>query len=290
MKILFSGDYDQSIDIQNPLWSPELEGFVSDCDYRCCNYEGPCKTSDTKTLTKIGPSISQEISSVERLANAGFNIVSLANNHIMDYGTGALRNTLKIMRDNQVLFAGAGLSSAEAYKPLILHKDTLTVGILCFAENGFGALTQRDGAGYAWFGDERSKTLIDECVGRCDKTIIVCHGGAEKWDYPLPEYRALYRSWIDRGVDAVIAHHPHVPQGWEKYNSGLIFYSLGNFSFNKGTGYQDPETIVCKLNITEEGIDFETMNIVCMDGTINQNTSKDFEDHIDKCNMILRSD
>lgn len=289
MKLLFAGDYVQSIDIDNALFSPEVERRIAECDYRCCNFEGPCETSKMVPINKIGPNIHQKRQAVERIKNAGFNIVSLANNHIMDFGSDGLKQTLQEMETNGISSMGAGLSSEEVYRPLILKDHELTLGILFLAENGFGALTRKHGCGYAWFGDERAKQAIKECLCKCDRTIIVCHGGAEKWDYPLPEYRELYRAWIDQGVTAVIGHHPHVPQGWEKYGSGYIFYSLGNFIFNKGLGFQDPETILCTLSITKESVKAETINVKCVDGVIEINEDKTFIAHINNCNSILQS-
>ena len=62
---------------------------------------------------------------------------------------------------------------------------------------------------------------------------MVCHAGLEKVNYPLPEFREQYKRFIDYGADAIIAHHPHVVQGWEYYNNKLIAYSLGNFIWQK---------------------------------------------------------
>lgn len=289
MKILFAGDYVQSISIDKDLFSADIERQIADCDFRCCNFEGPCETAHMVPINKIGPNIHQKREAVERIKNAGFNIVSLANNHIMDYGSDGLKHTLQEMENNGISCIGAGLFPEDVYKPVVLKDHELTLGILSLAENGFGALTRESGCGYAWFGDERAKQAIKDCLSECDRTIIVCHGGAEKWDYPLPEYRELYKEWIDQGVTAVIGHHPHVPQGWEKYGSGYIFYSLGNFMFNKGMGFQNPETIVCTLNITKEDVQAETINIKCVDGVIEINEDQAFTAHIDNCNSLLKS-
>ena len=78
------------------------------------------------------------------------------------------------------------------------------------------------------------ENMIREYRSNCDLLIMICHAGMEGWNIPLPEWRDLYKHFIDIGTDIVIAHHPHVAQGWENYNGGHIFYSLGNFAFNKG--------------------------------------------------------
>ena len=78
------------------------------------------------------------------------------------------------------------------------------------------------------------ENMIREYRSNCDLLIMICHTGMEGWNIPLPEWRDLYKHFIDIGTDIVIAHHPHVAQGWENYNGGHIFYSLGNFAFNKG--------------------------------------------------------
>ena len=118
--------------------------------------------------------------------------------------------------------------------------------------------------------------------------IVICHGGAEKWDFPLPEYRKLYQQWIDQGVCAVIAHHPHVPQGWETYHGGVIFYSLGNFAFNKGRGIQDPETICVRLTVcAEEEPECVIVPTCFTEKGIQLHTADSFREHMHQCCSML---
>lgn len=108
------------------------------------------------------------------------------------------------------------------------------------AENGFGCLDDfgADRAGYAWIFSRNIQTEIQRLKVRekCDKIIGIFHAGAEDVHYPLPEWRMAYRDFIGAGMDLIVAHHPHVPQGSESYLGKKIYYSLGNFMWCSAEG------------------------------------------------------
>lgn len=111
------------------------------------------------------------------------------------------------------------------------------------------------------------------------------HGGVEYMDVPLPEWREVYRSWIDLGADAVVASHPHVPQGYEMYKGKPICYSLGNFCFDP-LGEKTPkhwfESICCVLDIEAPHQAKMEMRPIIYDyanGYIHDNTTESFANH-----------
>lgn len=291
LRCFFAGDVVITNQIEKQLLSEELSEIIQSCDVACCNFEAPVSFNKQKASTKIGPNLSQHKDTVKQLMSGGFNLFSLANNHIMDYGGDGLKNTLNILDSEDVAYIGAGFSADDIYAPYIFEKDKIRIGILSVAENGFGAYADQDRGSYAWYGSPIFDQKLDWLIENCNFVIIICHGGAEKWDFPLPEYRSLYRSWIDKWERiVVIAHHPHVPQGWEKYNNGYIFYSLGNFAFDKGAGIQNAETISVVLNIEETGITYEIIQTEFTKGGVIINNKHSFTDHLNKCNDILNSE
>lgn len=290
IRLFFAGDVVLSSQQQTSLMSKELMEKIQGCDIACCNFEAPISFPNQIASAKIGPSISQNVNAVKQLASDGFNLFCLANNHIMDYGEAGLKNTIDLLDGFGVTHIGAGFDGEEVYAPYILEKENIRIGILSGAENGFGSYTQNVDAGYAWYGADLFNNKLGALVAECDFVIVVCHGGAEKWNYPLPEYRSLYKSWIDRGAGAVIAHHPHVPQGWEEYNNGFIFYSLGNFAFDKGLGIQDPETISVILEIEKTGAKYEIVKSEFTSEGVVINRRQTFDEHLQECNAILHSD
>lgn len=163
------------------------------------------------------------------LKDVGFNIVNIANNHIMDYGEIGLVDTINILEKSNIKFIGAGRNIEEALKPIIFEKDGLKIGFLGFTSVGLIAKEKSSGCA------PLDKGLIFRCVSglreKVDILIVSLHWGVEYVFYPSPEQQRLARAIIDNGADLIIGHHPHVIQGIEEYKNKLIFYSLGNCNF-----------------------------------------------------------
>lgn len=289
IKLFFAGDVVVSKNRETDLIDSDTIKIIRDCDVACCNFEAPVSEVNQKPTPKIGPSLSQDVRTAELLKRAGFNLFSLANNHIMDYGKDGLDRTLKAIDKLGISHIGAGFTIKDVFAPYIIEIDNLRVGLFSVAENGFGSYEGNSDGGYAWFGSDEFDKTLHNLLEKCNHVVVICHGGAEQWDWPLPEYRKLYKSWIEKGVSAIIAHHPHVPQGWEEYKDGYIFYSLGNFAFDKGRGIQNPETISVVLKFEDKNIEYEIVKTVFTEKGIVLDKSEFFEAHLKKCNELLYS-
>ncbi len=210
-----------------------LLNIIGGCDFAICNFEAPIKIESMNPIKKAGPHLYQSNESISFLKEAGFNITSLANNHIYDYGQNALSATIKELRNNKIEFVGGGESFEEAYQIKILEKNDIKICLLAGCENEFGCLFEKQNrGGYAWIFHDQIEDNIREWKHKVDFIILIVHAGVEDIQFPIKEWREKYRRLCDIGVDVIIGHHPHVPQGYEKYNKGLIFYSLGNFYFD----------------------------------------------------------
>lgn len=249
-KLLFVGDVVMTSG-ENVSASPAVRDFFHEHDIRCCNFEGAVIGKGVNIADKIGPSIKQSENAVKNIIDVGFNCFCLANNHIFDYGVKGLAETEEALsRQNTV---GASIRKENVYKPLIINVSGTVIGIINAAENGFGCEHERDdGIGYAWIHSENIRANIEQLKHECDVVIVVSHAGLEKVNYPLPEWRNSYRKLIDYGADMVIGHHPHVVQGWEEYNGKPIFYSLGNFIWQKSHIYP-AETIAVSVETCTDG-------------------------------------
>lgn len=132
--------------------------------------------------------------------------------------------------------------------------------------------------------------------GGIDYLIVYNHGGVEYMDVPLPEWREVYRTWIEMGADAVIASHPHVPQGYEMYNGKPICYSLGNFCFDPlGENVSEHwfESICCVLDVDAPHHANVTIRPLVYDsakGYIKDNTSEGFAKHWKHINELLEDE
>jgi poly-gamma-glutamate synthesis protein (capsule biosynthesis protein) len=216
-----------------------LKTLIQDSDISICNFEAPIECDNMKPIKKAGPHIYQSRESVQYLKNMGFNFVSLANNHIYDYGQEALEETMQELKKFEIDFVGAGVDFKSAYQPKIIDKNGIKIGLLAGCENEFGCLYEKQNrGGYAWLFHYLIEDNIRELKKVCDFVVLIAHAGVEEIEIPIKEWRDRYRRLCDVGVDVIIGHHPHVPQGYEKYNNSLIFYSLGNFYFNTA-GFED---------------------------------------------------
>jgi poly-gamma-glutamate synthesis protein (capsule biosynthesis protein) len=167
---------------------------------------------------------------VEALTLAGFDAVSLANNHSYDFGLTGLDDTLATLAATTISSFGAGLNRARAYAPAVLGVDGITVAVLGFNDIGETRFAEGDGAGVARA--SLNSAEIELAAVWADYVIVIFHAGTEYSRQPTEWQRSLARNAIDAGADVVIGHHPHVHQPWERYNGGVILYSLGNFVFD----------------------------------------------------------
>lgn len=192
------------------------------------NLEGPVLSrADSVTATpKAGPSLF----SCELPNGAHQFVFSLANNHIMDYGVPGLEATLKLLDQRGFKACGAGRGVLHARRPIIVDDNAVRVGVIACCEAQFG-VARRSQAGVAEFGPWVYRAIHD-LRHIVDVAIVSVHAAVEESPWPSPYIRELYRSFIDAGATVVHGHHAHVPQGYEEYGEGVIFYGLGNFAID----------------------------------------------------------
>ncbi len=195
------------------------------------NLECPISTRgravEHKTFTlRAGPV------AAEALKKGGVRVVSLANNHSMDFGPLALKDTLAALTENGILFTGAGMDLDDARAAAVLRVNDTTVAFLSYSLTfplDFFASAGRPGTapGYA----DYVKADIQKVRQTADILVVSFHWGAELMTAAKDYQIELGRQAIDWGADLVLGHHPHVLQELEVYKGRLIAYSLGNFIF-----------------------------------------------------------
>lgn len=189
--------------------SKELSLLLDAGDINLVNFEAPV-VSDGKPIKKSGPNIHQHVNAPQWLEEKGFNAVSLANNHAMDFGVTGLTKTKNAFNAATVMGAGAWNEAYKIYE--FTTKDKMKIGIICCTHHEFGTLMDKQGIGIAHALSPEIERLIVNGRNKYTALIVYNHGGIEHIDVPLPEWRDIYKLWIDLGADAVIASHPHVPQ------------------------------------------------------------------------------
>lgn len=168
------------------------------------------------------------------LLKAGFDILSVANNHAGDWGEKAMTDTYTWLDKVRIKYSGGGLSEAQAYAPKIVEVDGLRIAYLSFSEFGKGYLEAvGNNPGIAIISNKKLRKSINIAKEESDIIIVSFHYGDEYKAQPNDYQKTISKVAIDYGADLVVGHHPHVPQPVVKYKGGYIAYSLGNFIFDQ---------------------------------------------------------
>jgi len=199
------------------------------------NLESPITSSGVEFIEKKFR-FKADLKAALALKNAGFTHLSLANNHILDYGEDGLRQTLAALDTNSLIYSGAGMNLASARKAKIVAIHGVKIAFLSYSlthpkEFFAGAKTAGTAPGYPriFTADIKLAKKNADCV------VVSFHWGEEGFEKPKPYQITSAHKAIDAGADIIIGHHPHVLQGVERYNNGIIFYSLGNFAFGSNS-------------------------------------------------------
>lgn len=192
---------------------------------------------------------------VQGLVYAGFDVLSVANNHIWDYGSDAFTDTLGHLARAGIDAVGGGADDASARAPVFRDVGGTRVAFLAYTNllsDSAGAGPGRPGANR--YDDTRMKDDIAVARDRSDIVIVSFHAGDEYREQPNQWQRKAYHTAIDSGADLVIGHHPHVIQALERYRDGWIAYSLGNFVFDQTFSPETMTSVLLSVTVRDGAI------------------------------------
>ncbi len=170
----------------------------------------------------------------QRLAAAGYDIVSVANNHSGDYGKAAFADMLANLPAYGITPLGGGANLAAAHKPVVRTVRSTTIGFLAYCEIGPEDFAATETVpGHAWLDPDRVRADVAALRPRADFILVFTHWGIEYQPLESAEQQAMAHVAIDAGADFVVGAHPHIIQPNEVYRSKPIVYSLGNFVFDE---------------------------------------------------------
>ena len=195
----------------------------------------------------------------QTLAIAGFDLLSLANNHALDYGPQALQQGMDLLHQQDIATVGAGPDQASAHQPHIRQVNGLTLAFLAYVHvpvevRGFDTQTWTATAnhpGLAWADPAQIQADVSDACQQADVAIVLLHSGYESVPEPSPPQIAAAHAAIDAGASLVIGHHAHVLQGIEFYRDGVIAYGLGNFAFEDAG---PPESAILNVWLDSDGV------------------------------------
>lgn len=208
----------------------DLQRIIQSADYRIFNLEVPL-ADQVSPIDKCGPNLIAPTNTINGYKKLGVNLVTLANNHILDQGVQGLSSTMEILKKSRIDYVGAGANLQEASRPKILCVEGKKIGIYACAENEFSIATETS-PGANPFDPYESLDHILDLRDKCDYLIVLYHGGKELYRYPSPYLQKVCRKIVDKGADLVICQHSHCIGCKELWNSGMIVYGQGNFLFD----------------------------------------------------------
>jgi poly-gamma-glutamate synthesis protein (capsule biosynthesis protein) len=217
------------------------------------NLECPLATGGSRASKRFTFRAAPE--TAQLLADAGFDLLCLANNHSVDYGRDALKQTIATLESHGIGWVGAGTDAAVArssWRVIVGADDqrrrTMTIAFLAYSHTrptNFYADARRAGTNPAIADNIRQD--VTAAANASDAVVVSFHWGIEHARHPRPGERELARLAVDSGADLVLGHHPHVLQGVERYRGAVIAYSLGNFVFKSKGAAAETALLRCRL-------------------------------------------
>jgi poly-gamma-glutamate capsule biosynthesis protein CapA/YwtB (metallophosphatase superfamily) len=249
-----------------------VEFILQSADFAIGNLEcalGEGGVRANKAYTFLAPPESAPL-----LHAAGFDILALANNHVLDYGVDVFEQTLRLLEDNGIRSVGAGMDESQARFPLRFTAGGIRFAILAYADiaaeyTGFDPRVWTAGPekpGIAWAEDKEVTQDLRALDGAADFVIVLFHYGTEGRAVPDKRQMQLSRLAVDNGADMVVGSHSHMLQPVERYKDRLIFYGLGNFVFDDFTGDANRSAILWVTLSGNLAPEYSLMGLTIVDG------------------------
>ncbi|MBU0648073.1 CapA family protein [Patescibacteria group bacterium] len=250
VKISRSGDNTHSFEY--------VSDYLSKPDITFAQLETPISPT---TLTSEGMILIAQPNTIDGLIESGIDIVSISGNHFGDALRDGMENTFNILKENNILYIGAGRNETEAFDFEIIKKNNTKFGFITFVNimpSSYGA--EGDIAGSAWVDFDsdydlaRVQDSIQAAKQNCDILIAGFHWGTEYTPHPTTNQVKFAHAAIDSGADLIIGTHPHVVQADEIYQGKYIIYSLGNFIMDQMWSTETTEGVLLDIYANQEQI------------------------------------
>lgn len=252
--------------------------FLQDGDITFANLEGPF--APEKALPAANLIFKADPALAPVLKQAGFDVLSLANNHMSDAHEWNLLNTRTILSDAGIAHTGAGANENEARTPAFMDVRGKRIAFLAYGDPRFKSqvrMATATTAGIAQAGSDIMKADIAAAKANADVVIVSLHAGGEYRQEPDFTQRTFAQAAIDGGADLVIGHHPHWLQPLERYNGKVIAYSLGNFIFDQDWSKETSQGVIMKFTFDGNELINITATPIIIDSTTQPRVASDEE-------------
>jgi hypothetical protein len=237
---LFLGKKIEAIAKENPgsLFDEKILNIFQNSDFNIINLESPLTDAgEEHQISKSGPFLKASPSTIGVLDLLRVNLVTLANNHIYDYGDKGVSDTLNLCKNHNISTVGAGSNISQASEIFLKKFDQITIGVVNITENEWSISNDVHGGANPIDVVANTRTLhaIKQIA---DIVILIVHGGHERFHFPSPRMVDLHHYYAEEGASLIIGHHSHCISGYEIYNGVPIFYGLGNFLFHSQSDFE----------------------------------------------------
>lgn len=250
---------------ENLAW---LSKELGPADFRVINWESPLWGNGEVNQLKT-PRLCTTREAAEAILPLKINVALLANNHIYDNGISGVENTLNFFHESGIEYVGIGTDQADVRKFIVLERDSIKVAVLNYVSKETNPKLPSDAKILLnYFDIDSVEADIKSLKEKVNYIVLQVHWGeTELVRIPTPDQRRIARRLIEAGANVFVGHHVHCLQGWEKWENGIICYSLGNFLF--GTHLTLPGQVhsprtadtrrigVLNINFSSEGVDTE---------------------------------
>lgn len=255
--ISYSRGVERIVKRENDINYPflKIQDYLKGADLVFGNLETPItqgvEIPDFEMIFRSNPGAEQA------LKQAGFSVLSLANNHTPNFGEKGLKDTFNYLDNAGIKYVGAGRNDHEANQPVYIEKNGIKFAFLAYNDTNvvpafYEASNNR--AGTAFMRIDKITEAVKEAKQKADFVILSIHSGTEYADKPNDSQINFAYAAIDAGADLIIGHHPHVVQTLEKYKGKFIFYSLGNFVFDQPQKQETKEGLAIKVYFAKDAI------------------------------------
>lgn len=226
--------------------------YLESADLAIANLEAPFTLEGELFEKKFNFKVPPKFAS--GLPQGGIDVVTLANNHTMDYGETGLISTFETLDRVSIHYSGAGQNKQQAHQPVVVEAQGRRIAFfgysMTFPTEFYAG---DDSAGTAYPEPDLMAANISMWDDSVDFVVASFHWGAEKRETPKDYQITFAHLAIDSGADLVLGHHPHVLQGLEVYKNRLIAYSLGNYVFGSYSKHS-VDSIILKVILRDDGL------------------------------------
>lgn len=301
--MLIAGDYSPNDKVTKKIENLDydylfgsVKPLTTAVDYSIVNFETTVVDRvEAKPIDKCGPNLFCSSKAIDAIKYAGFDCVTLANNHFADFGDSGVKQSLDLLNEKHIDYVGGGLSICDAVKVLYKDINGKKLAVLNFCEEEF-TIASKDHGGSAPLDWTFVVPKVVEARKESDYVLFIVHGGKEFFNLPTPRMKRAYRALVDMGVDVVVNHHQHCYGGYEIYKEKPIFYGLGNFCFDFRNKKNDSwnQGYMVKLSFDDE-INFEIIPYYQCNGDasielMNEAQKVDLLNRVYELNTIIADD